>query len=302
MSIESVVFRVAGPVLLLFLLGSATPTWAQQIETEADLPVFGIGAWQVFRFSVAALPDLNRDRVNGSGCVATMSFRDTRNRPFGPRQEVNLQPGEVTFLELDGRSLGLSWRQRMDFRPILSLAPESGGCEATFSILDPVGRVVSQGPSKVVIFELEVSEPFGGSDSDSILLPPPFGWGQTLRATVVRSTNPVDVNNAPKPCDVTLNLRKGGQVVASLDTGFMTPGQVATVSVPFEALGLPFGETAALTQEVIDYPTEIWYPWSEEPVSTSSSSGCTISYQVLHTLTQSTQVIGVPLKIIQLNQ
>lgn len=55
MIIKSVVFRVAGPVWLLFLLGSAAPTWAQQNATEADLPVFGIGAWQVFRSSVAVL-------------------------------------------------------------------------------------------------------------------------------------------------------------------------------------------------------------------------------------------------------
>jgi hypothetical protein len=285
-------FKVRWPVLLLVLLATTTTTWGQRNGTEADTPVFGIGAQQVFRFALAAVADSDRNGEAGPRCVATLGFRDTENRPFGPSMNVDLGRGDATFLDLDARSIGLRGRQRMDFRPILDLAPGSGVCEAAFSILGlPAGG--SEGGGFSSFFESsETFEPSCPGSNDWGVLTLPFGFGQTLQATVVRSSNPVDVNNAPLPCDVTLNIGKGPLLpVASLVTGPLAPGQAKAVSVPFGTLGLPFGETAFLGQEVIEFPTQVHYPGFEEPCPVTSSIGCKISYQVIGSNTLLTELI-----------
>jgi hypothetical protein len=277
-------FKVRWPVLLLVLLATTTTTWGQRNGTEADTPVFGIGAQQVFRFALAAVADSDRNGEAGPRCVATLGFRDTENRPFGPSMNVDLGRGDATFLDLDARSIGLRGRQRMDFRPILDLAPGSGVCEIAFSVLGlPTGG--SEGGGFISFIAL--AEPGCPGDSAWGVLTPSFGFGQTLQATVVRSTNPVDVNNAPLPCDVTLNIG----TVASLVTGPLAPGQAKAVSVPFGALGLPVGETAFLGQEVIEFPTQVHYPGFEEPCPVTSSIGCKISYQVIGSNTLLTELI-----------
>jgi hypothetical protein len=106
-------------IAALVLVGGMA--WAQESSREADLPVFGVGAGQIFRFSVAAFRDASRVGSTRQRCHATLSFRDTENRPIGRSLDVDLGQNESAFLDLDPRALGLTARQRIDFRPVASL-------------------------------------------------------------------------------------------------------------------------------------------------------------------------------------
>jgi len=165
---------------LVLLVGGMA--WAQESLREADLPVFGVGAGQIFRFSVAAVQDSSRVGSAAARCQASLSFRDAENRPIGPRRDVDLGPNESAFLDLDPRAFGLKTRQRISFRPVASLRTESGPCQVSFSVLDALtGRVGAYGG----IFDLlAIGVDVGACpelDQPGEHLLPPFGAGQTLQ-------------------------------------------------------------------------------------------------------------------------
>ncbi len=76
-------------------------------------------------------------------------------------------------------------------------------------------------------------------------------------------------------------------------TGPLLPGHSATVSVPFSALNLGFGQTAFLSKSVLPTGT-VDIQYSDHTCTVPTTSGCTLSTQVIDTLTQWTTVIWAP--------
>ncbi len=283
-----------GLVAMLLVL-AARAAWAQGDVPESDLPVLGIAAGQIFRFSVASVNDSNRAEETRQGCEATLSFLDTQNRPVGSRLQVSLGPNEAGFLDLDTRTLGLSARQRINVRPVLMPSAQSGPCFTSFSILNALTRRLLTHDS-LALPTVGVTVPFScpsGFCCSALL--PPLGWGQTLLLTVVRFTSPVDVDNMPLPCDVIIEIREGGPAtpaVASLTTGPLMPGQSATLSLNGNTV-VNFGETALLSQNVISTPVEIMIT-EELSCTVTTADGCILSYQVIDNLSAWTTVISLP--------
>lgn len=280
------------------LVLAAAVSRAQDRAPESDFPIFGVAAGQVFRFGVASVEDPNRSGETDDRCQATLSFRDIQNRPIGTSLEVDLGPNEAAFHDLDTRTLRLSARQRISFRPVLAPSARSGPCGASFSVLNAfTGRLLTH-PSIAVSKTVLGSLPPTCGDFFNIPLPDPtllfLGFGQTLLYTVVCSTVPVDVNNMPLPCDVIVEIREGGPatpVVASLTTGPLMPGEAATLSLNGNTLA-SFGETAFLLQQVLSSPVDIIVDGLTCPATTRH--GCKISVQVIDNLSAWTSVIILP--------
>lgn len=277
--------RLVSSALVFVLLGGVSVAWGQLDTIGSVLPVVGIGAGQVLRVAVAGLrPDPRLE--GGQHCRATLSFLDARTRlPFGPVKLVDLTLGEVDVVDLDTRSLGLRLRERIEILPVLTRdADGSGPCQVSYVVLGVLGRALS----KIDAFKIEEKS---GVDCPGQPLPWPIlmslGIGQTLQYTVVRETDPFDASGNPAPCDITANIRQKGTpsspVVASLVTGPLAPGQMASVSVT---------ETGLLTEDVLSSFVPITLPGGQTcPIDTYT--GCIRTVQVIETLTAWTTVLSI---------
>ena len=271
--------------LVFVLLGGVSVAWGQLDTIGSVLPVVGIGAGRTLRVAVAGLrPDPRLE--GGQRCQATLSFLDARTRlPVGPSKPVNLGLGEIDFVDLDTRSLGLRLRERTEILPVLTRdAAGSGPCQVSYVVLGVLGRA----HTKIDAFKLKEKV---GEDCPGQFLPSPIlmslGIGQTLQYTVVRETDPFDVSGNPAPCDITANIRQTGTpsspVVASLVTGPLAPGQMASVSV---------SETGLLTEDVLSSFVPITLPGGLTcPIDTYT--GCIRTVQVIENLTAWTTVLSV---------
>ena len=274
--------QLALPVLAALAVALAGPDLAQAQTApppSSVLPVVGIGAGQVLRVGIAALPS------DGQRCMATLSFIDTRTGDLiGEVQPFDLGPGEADFFDLASDTVGVRRKQRADVQPMLAPSADSGPCQISYGVLDGSRGVLTALDSSTV--------PFGVLPPEvcafSVLGPPilsavSLGRGQTLQYTVVRKTAPFDINFDPRPCDITVNIFQDGVgIVASLITGPLSPGQMATVSVNGDSLGLNMGETAFLRDEVLFTNVPVQHPCGLICLH-ATHEGCVRSIQVIET-------------------
>ena len=86
-------------------------------------PVFGtvgITVFETVRLNVAAQPFANL-------CIATLTFADNNGNPLGGSLDVNLSPGQSTFLDLPGTAVVSTLGQRAEVHPIVTLGATTGG-------------------------------------------------------------------------------------------------------------------------------------------------------------------------------
>ena len=279
------VYALVSFSLMLF---AANVAWGQQNDASV-LPVVGIGGGQVLRVGIAALP-FDDDGGNVLNCDATLSFVDTRTGSLvGEVRRFDLRPGEADFVDLDSETLDLDRKKRTDILPVLDPSPDTGPCEFSYSVLNSVfGKLSAYGDSET----LDLLQFITPSCSDFVspaqifgVHLPGLGFGQTMLYTVVRKTGPVfDLNNDPLPCDITVNIKGGDPmfplVVASLVTGPLAPGHIASVSVNSTSLGLEKGETAFLGRQVVSSIKQIPFP-PDLICPVDTRQGCFTSVQII---------------------
>ena len=86
-------------------------------------PVFGmvgVTSLQTVRLNVVAFPP--------NPCIGTISFADTTGKQIGTSMQVDLNPGQATFLDLPGSSM------RAEVRPAVTVA--SGACLASAEVYE----------------------------------------------------------------------------------------------------------------------------------------------------------------------
>jgi hypothetical protein len=279
---------VLSSALLLGLLGSVSVAWSQDDNPPSVLPVVGIAGGEVLRVAIAAAP---RDDPRGGDqrCMATIGFMDTRTGDLvGEVRRFDLGSGETDFVDLSFRTLRLRFRQRADVQPMLIAEPASDSCDISYTVLR-IGRVVAYDSLRgYSIFGQGSDCAPAPSSLIGLILGP--GIGQTMQYTVARTTQPVGPGFDPLPCDITVNLREGNSIVASLVTGPLAPGAMTSVAVNSNSLSQ---SNAVLDEEIIDSVVQVSYPGGRTcPVRTSE--GCIISRQVRSNFTLWTTVLDIP--------
>jgi len=269
---------------LVLLVGGTA--WAQETPPE-DSHVFGVGAGQIFRLAVSGVGARDSTQV----CHATLSIRDTENRPLpGLSREVSVRSGQFAFLDLDTR--GLKPRTRIDFYAVVTPKADSGPCQPSFHVLEVLsGRGVAfDTPSSIPI---ETQPPVNPPCPDLRQLEHPFvflGIGQTAQFGVVCSRQ---FQGVQLPCDGILQFSVGANV--SLATGPLTPGQSRILSLNANTLNLNFGETAGfLPEDIATSTVNLLFPGHSEPCPVPSNAGFQESIQVLDSFTNWTTVFWAP--------
>lgn len=87
-------------------------------------PMLGVTELQTVRLNVVAYPV--------DPCIGQLSFVNSSGTPVGNTLNVQLAPGQATFLELPGSTLVTKLGQRAEVRPVV-IAP-NGGCVASAEV------------------------------------------------------------------------------------------------------------------------------------------------------------------------
>lgn len=279
--------RVGSSALIVALLGGVSATRAQQNAVGLLLPVVGIGAGQTLRVAVAALPP---DPTRGQRCQATLGFLDARTGlPVGTVQRFDLRQGEADFHDVETKVLDLRPGRRSDFVPVLAPSADSAPCQFAYTVLEPRGRAGAASEALEhtafsIVKLLDAATPKSYT--------PSVGRSQTLLMTFLRTTQPFDIGDNPPPCDVTVNIRRHGYLIASMDVS-PAPGKMEQVSVNGNLLGLSLGETAFLTVEFLPSVVQVTLPGGT-PFSVSTHVGCLRSFQMVDNITSWTTMIRLP--------
>jgi hypothetical protein len=290
--------RIICFALAISLVAGAAVAWGQREVSELDFPLFGIARGQTFLFSVGCVPDPTRPEERDLRCRGTLEFRDSRNRPLGTPAPVDLGPYETASHELDAGTLRLRPRERVDFRPVITEPAGTGRLQASFNVLSShVGELLAHASAPP-------DEPFqtSGLSACPILTEPAYftslavSTGESVQLSVVRTTQPSgSIDNAPLPCDVTLQIeRTAGQVLVSQPTGPLQPGESATVSVNGATLTPQGGGFPPFLDLVVfaTGTTFIEYPSAGECLATTNV-GCKLSVQKISNANAWTQLISI---------
>jgi sugar lactone lactonase YvrE len=114
------------------------------VHSIAAAPVFvpqGVPYGQNIRIIALAPPD--------SPCTALLGFADPAGNPVGPTKNVNLQAGNMTWLDFNANSVSGQSGQRVEIQPIVTLqnATGNGGpasaCEASVEVYDQHSGITS---------------------------------------------------------------------------------------------------------------------------------------------------------------
>jgi hypothetical protein len=105
-----------GQVLVPDDAGSPNPAFDYQ----------GLAGGQTMRFNVyASAPN---------SCNAVLTFVDVNSNPIGSSQQVSLQPGVGTSLDLSANTLGLGLGKRVEVQPVLTVVANNSDCRGSAEV------------------------------------------------------------------------------------------------------------------------------------------------------------------------
>jgi hypothetical protein len=181
------------------------------IQTPAGPGSIGVGLFETVRLNVSGLAP--------NACIGQLSFTDASGNPVGSSMNVNLGPGQSTFLDLNGNTLVRRLGQRMQVQPVVTPTPGTpSSCQTSVELYEQFfGSTVAMGDGSVVPGTTREGDP-GPISFGAIGLVA----GQTAQLNVVAFP--------PDPCMVQLEFTdSNGSVLASSSNTTLNPGQSASL-------------------------------------------------------------------------
>ncbi|HLZ42796.1 MAG TPA: hypothetical protein VKQ11_17645 [Candidatus Sulfotelmatobacter sp.] len=110
------------------LLGLAASALAQSTSQPLQFSLVGVTKNQTLRLSAIG---------GDGGCLATLSFMDSTGTAVGRSAQLNLQPGQATWLDLPGSLVATRLGQRAEIQPLVTPIPGTvADCIAGAEVFD----------------------------------------------------------------------------------------------------------------------------------------------------------------------